>query len=474
MSGPTEICDLDAVETARQVRAGDLSPVEVAEAALARIDEVDPALNAFCHVDREGLLAAASDLAGRQAAGEELGLLAGVPMAVKDLIFVKGLPMAAGSHAYADFVPELDDVVVERARRAGALIVGKTNTAELGLAGNGVNPVSGATRNPWRTELTTGGSSAGSAAAVAARMSPLAVGSDAAGSVRVPAAFCGIYGLKATMGRVPQYPSCRDERLPGLSGFETGSHIGPLSRTVRDSALLLAAVSGPHPRDRHSLPAADLDWRDATEGDVRGLRVGFSPDFGFAQVDPRIAAVVRRAVEVFDRDLGCAVEEVTLPGPDFYEHFWAMLATETDLVGMRRLVERHGDAISPHIRGMLQAEWTVEQLTSAAMARKQVVRQMADIMDRYDLLLTPTTAVLPWAAEEHGPTDLRAWSPFVVPMNLTGQPAASVPAGLTDDDLPVGLMITGRRLEDDVVLRASAAFEAASPWLGRRPAGLAG
>ncbi|MFB7574838.1 amidase [Streptomyces sp. NPDC056165] len=470
MTTATTLTDLTATEIAAAVRAGELSPVEVAEAVIEAVDALNPTLNAFCILDHERLRAVARDLARRQAAGEELGLLAGVPLAVKDLIFVKDLPMVAGSHAFRDFQPGEDDVVVERARAADALIVGKTNTPELGFAGNGINPVFGATRNPWDTALTSGGSSAGSAVAVAARMSPLALGSDAAGSVRAPASFCGVYGLKASMGRIPLYPGCRVDTYPGLSSFESVEHIGPLSRTVQDSALLMAAVSGPHGRDRHSLPAADFDWLTATQGDIRGLRVAFSPDLGYAEVDPRVAAVVRRAVEVFELDLGCIVDEVVAPWPDPYDDFWAMLVAETDMEGMRRMVAEHPGQISPHIVGMLEAPWTVDQVTRSGMMRKRVVNGMADLMESYDLLLTPTIAVLPWPAEDHAPATPKDSSPFVLPMNLTGQPSASIPAGFTDEGLPVGLMISGRRLADDVVLRASAAFEAAAPWIGRRPA----
>lgn len=465
----TSLTALTATEIGAAVRAGDLSPVEVAEAVIEAVDSLNPSLNAFCILDHELFLAHARDLARRQAAGDRLGLLAGVPLAVKDLIFVKDLPMVAGSHAYRDFRPDEDDVVVERARAADALIIGKTNTPELGFAGNGTNPVFGATRNPWDTALTSGGSSAGSAAAVAAGLSPLALGSDAAGSIRTPASFCGVYGLKASMGRIPLYPGCRVDTYPGLSSFESMEHIGPLSRTVQDSALMMAAVSGPHLRDRHSLPEAGFDWLRAARGDIAGLRVAFSPDLGYAEVDPRVATVVRRAVDVFERDLGCVVDEVVAPWPDPREAFWGMLVAETDMVGMRRLVEQHPGRISPHIVGMLETEWTVDELATASMVRKQVVNAMADLMETYDLLLTPTVAVLPWPAEDHAPKSPRDPSPFVLPMNLTGQPAASIPAGFTADGLPVGLMISGRRLEDDLVLRASAAFEAASPWIGRRP-----
>jgi aspartyl-tRNA(Asn)/glutamyl-tRNA(Gln) amidotransferase subunit A len=397
-------------------------------------------------------------------------------MGVKDLIATKGIRTAMGSPAYEDFVPDEDDIVVERIKAADAVILGKTNVPEFGYSGVGHSPVAETTRNPWNTALTSGGSSAGSGAAVASGMGPVALGSDGGGSVRGPAAHCGLYGFKGSMGRVPLYPGCRDERYPGVSSWESLEHIGPLSRTVDDAALMMSVLAGPDPRDRHSLPAGDVDWLAATDGDISGLRVAFSADLGYVAVDPQVREITRRAADVFAKELGCIVEEADPGWEDPSDAFRALVVAETDLTGMRGLADTYGDRMSPHLVDMLRRPWTAEQITDAVMARKAVVNKMWRFMSRYDLLLTPTLAVPPFPVHMQGPEiiDGRAvaptsWSRFTSPINLTGQPAASIPAGWTSDGLPVGLQIIGRHLADATVLRASACFEKAAPWAGRWP-----
>ena len=307
---------MDAVSLAAAVRAKQLSPVEVVEAALERMERLEPTLHAFCTPTPELARAEAKRIEGEITAGREVGPLAGVPVGIKDLVCTKGIVTASGSAAYKDFVPDEDDVCVERLRAADAIILGKTNVPEFGYSGTGHNPVFETTRNPWNPELTPGGSSAGSAAGVAAGMMPFAIGSDGGGSIRLPAAHCGLYGMKASMGRVPLYPSCRDERYPGVSSWEGVEHIGPISRTVADSALMLSVIAGPDDRDRHSLPAADFDWQACASGGAEGfggLRVAFSEDLGYAAVDPEVRRIAREAAQVFANDLGCEVEEAA-PG----------------------------------------------------------------------------------------------------------------------------------------------------------------
>ena len=309
MATGNDICRMDAMTLARHIRAKELSPVEVVEAVLARMEKLEPSLHAFCTPTPDVAMETAKRIEQALMACNEVGPLAGVPVAIKDLVCTKGIRTASGSIAYKDFVPEEDDVVVERLRNADAVILGKTNVPEFGYSGVGHNPVFETTRNPWNTNLTPGGSSAGSGAAVAAGMGPFAIGSDGGGSVRIPAAHSGIYGIKASMGRVPLYPGARDERYPGVSSWEGLEHIGPMSRTVADSALMLSVIAGPDDRDRHSLPAANFDWIECLNGDLRGLKVAYSPDWGYAAVDPEVRRVVGEAVKVFERDLGCVVEE---------------------------------------------------------------------------------------------------------------------------------------------------------------------
>lgn len=476
LSTADDIGRIDAVTLAEQIRSKALSPVEVVDAALERMDRVESAIHAFCTPTPDLARSQAKRVERELLAGNEVGALAGVPVGVKDLICTKGVRTVSGSWAYADFVPDEDDVVVERLKDADAVIIGKTNVPEFGYSGVGHNPVFEATRNPWNTDLTSGGSSAGSGAAVAAGVCPFALGSDGGGSIRIPASFCGLYGIKASMGRVPLYPGTKDERYPGVSSWESLEHIGPLSRTVADSALMLSVIAGPDDRDRHSLPAADFDWMRALDGDIGGLRVAYSADWGYAAVDPRVREVVGAAVNVFANDLGCRVEEADPGWEDPYDAFWALVLNESDLRGMRRMADELGDRMSPHLREALSQDWTAQDLTDAVMARKAVCNAMWRFMRNYDLLLTPTLAVPPFEVGIQGPdridgreVDPVYWLSFTFPMNFTGQPAATVPAGQTKDGLPVGLQIIGRHLDDPLVLRASAAFEAAAPWKDRWP-----
>ena len=476
MSPGNDICRMDAVTLSSEIRAKKLSPVEVIEAVIARMDVLKPVLHAFCTPTPDLALETARRLEKALIAGEQVGPLAGVPVAIKDLVCTEGIPTVSGSIAYKDFVPDEDDVSVERLRNAGAIILGKTNVPEFGYSGVGHNPVFETTRNPWNTALTPGGSSAGSGAAVATGMGPFAIGSDGGGSIRIPAAHSGVYGIKGSMGRVPLYPCSRDERYPGVSSWEGIEHIGPLSRTVADSALMLSVIAGPDDRDRHSLPAADFDWTESLKGDLRELRVAYSPDWGYAAVDPEVRRVVGEAVRVFERDLGCVVEEAHPGWEDPYNAFWGLVALETDLEGMRRLVDTYPGQLSPHLVDFLMRPWTAEDLTNAVIARKAVVNKMWKFMRNYDLLLTPTLACPPFPVHMQGPEKIDGkmvepfqWLAFTFPLNMTGQPAASIPAGWTEDGLPVGLQIIGRHLDDPMVLRASAAFEAARPWRDQWP-----
>ncbi len=465
---------MDAVSLTALIRGRKLSPVEVVEAALARIDRLDPSLHAFCTLTPELARSEARRVEAEIMADRDPGLLAGIPVGHKDLLMTKGVRSTSGSLAYKDFVPDEDDVVVERMRAAGAVMLGKTNVPEFGYSPTGHNPLFETTRNPWNTALTSGGSSAGSAAAVASGMCPIATGSDGGGSVRIPASFCGLYGLKPSMGRIPLYPGARDERYPGVSGWESIEHIGPLTRTVADAALMMAATAGPDMRDRHSLPRADFGWMECLNGSVRGLRIAYSADWGYAAVEPEVRRVVAQAVGVFERDLGCLVEEANPGWEDPFLASFAIIFAESDLKGMREIARKY--RVSAHLANALAIPWTAEDFTNANMMRKSVVRKMAHFMARYDLLLTPTLAVPPFAIHMQGPEkiDGRYVQPaeflgFTFPINFTGQPAASVPAGFTADGLPVGLQIVGRHLDDPMVLRASAAFEAAAPWRDKWP-----
>jgi aspartyl-tRNA(Asn)/glutamyl-tRNA(Gln) amidotransferase subunit A len=477
-STDNEICRMDAVTLARNIRDRKLSALEATEAVLRRMDVLEPHIHAFCTPTPDVARQAAQAVDAKLAKGEAVGPLAGVPIGIKDLVATKGIKTVMGSALYKDFVPDEDDIVVERLKAAGAVIIGKTNVPEFGYSGVGHNPVFETTRNPWNLALTSGGSSAGSGASVASGVAPFAIGSDGGGSVRIPSAHCGLYGIKASMGRVPLYPGCRDERYPGVSSWETLEHIGPMSRTVADSALMLNVITGPDPRDRYSIPSADFDYLGAVQGDIKGLRIAYSEDWGYAAVDPEVRRVVSEAVAVFEKDLGCTVERAD-PGwsADAGATFWALVAADTDLAGMRRMIKGREHEISPHLLDLLMRPWSGEDFTNAHTQRKALCNKMWRFMANYDLLLTPTLAVPPFPVHMQGPEIIEGrmgrnadWLCFTFPANMTGQPAATIPAGFTKDGLPVGLQIIGRHLDDRTVLKASGAFERARPWAHKWPA----
>ncbi|MBN9508956.1 MAG: amidase [Alphaproteobacteria bacterium] len=480
MTVDNEICRMDALTLAAKIRNKELSAIEVTDAVLRRMEVLEPHIHAFCTPTPEVARAAAKAVDAKIAAGEDTGTVGGVPVGIKDLVSTKGILTVMGSPLYRDFIPDEDDIVVERLKEAGAIIIGKTNVPEFGYSGVGHNPVFPTTRNPWNLALTPGGSSAGSGASVASGVAPFAIGSDGGGSIRIPAAHSGLYGFKASMGRVPLYPGCRDERYPGASGWESLEHVGPMSRTVADAALMLNVITGPDPRDRYSIPAADYNYIDATKGGIKGLRIAYSEDWGYAAVDPEVRRVVREAVAVFERDLGCAVEKADPGWEDPSGIFWALVVADTDLTGLRRMMKGHEREMSPHLVDLLQRPWTAEQFTDARIGRQKICNIMWRFMAKYDLLLTPTLAVPPFPINVQGPEVIEGrmrhwadWLCFTFIGNMTGQPAASIPAGLTNDGLPIGLQIIGRHLDDRTVLRASGAFEAARPWAHKWPSLLA-
>lgn len=455
---------------ARLVRDGELSAREVIEQAFGRITTSDPAIRAFCTLSPTALDEA--DAIDRQRArGEPLGPLAGVPVAVKDLIPTQGLRTTFGSPLYASHVPDEDEVAVQRLRAAGAIVVGKTNTAEFGYGATGHNPLFPTTRNPWNTRLTPGGSSAGSAAAVAAGMVAVALGSDGGGSVRIPAALTGTVGMKASFGRVPLYPGCRDPDEPGASGWESLEHIGPITRCVEDAALLLSVMAGPASRDRHSLPLEPLDWLALDNGVSGAASIAFTADMGHATVDPEVAAIAERAAQDLAQALGLNLREAHPGIGDTTQAFEALVAMDTDRAGLRRVARAHAYTFRGQLGQLLARDWTADQFTDAIMQRKRIVNALSLFMAAHDFLLTPTTAAAAFEIDSDGPAQIAgvpvapsAWAPFSAFANLSGQPAVSVPAGFTRDGLPVGLQIVGRHQDDLGVLRLARAFERLRPW----------
>ncbi|HET7671388.1 MAG TPA: amidase [Burkholderiales bacterium] len=453
----TDLCTLSAAELLDAYRKHDISPVEVTRAVLARIEKLNPALNAFNLISKEAEKdARASEK--RWMSGQPQGLLDGVPVSIKDIILTKGWPTLRGSKTVDPKGPWNDDApATARLREHGAVLVGKTTTPEFGWKGVTDSPLTGITRNPWNAAKTPGGSSGGAAAAVAAGMGPLAVGTDGGGSIRIPCSFTGLFGLKPSFGRVPAWP---------LSPFGTVAHVGPMTRTVTDAALMLNVLSLPDARDWHALPFDTRDWRSQLDQGVTDLRIAYSPDLGYAQVDAEVAEIVRKAVAVFT-DLGAKVEEKS-PGfenPEgiFRTHWFSGAAF---LLGS--LPAEKKKLIDP---GLLEvanegAKIGAAEIMAAQMKRGALGTHMNLFHRDYDLLVTPTLAVAAFDAGTEFPPGKKRWidwTPFTFPFNLTQQPAASIPCGVTKAGLPVGLHIVGPRYNDALVLRAARAFETARP-----------
>ena len=465
-----ELCFMSAIELAAAIRDRKVSPVEVIDSVYVRIHAINPKINAFCTLTEEKARRAAREAEAAVMRGGRLGLLFGVPVSIKDLLLTQGVRTMFGSCIRENYIPEEDAPSVAKLVAAGAIMIGKTTTPEHGFKGVTDSPLTGVSVNPWDLGKTCGGSSGGAGAAVASGLGPLAVGTDAAGSIRIPCSFNGIFGLKPSFGRVAAYP-------PSPVPFIV--HVGPMTRTVRDAALMLTAVAGPDERDLQSLPADGADYLAACEGGIHGLRVAWSGTLGYAKVEPEVASLTATAARVFETDLGCNVEAAD-PGFDSPWDFFSVLWITSCYLRLRGFLPEWKDRMDP---GLVALVKQYEHLGAAdyaeALLKRTVLWETArKFFDRYDLLLTPTVPVAPFALRNIAPDTISAdrgllpfgdWIPFTYPWNLTGQPAATIPCGFTCDGLPVGLQIVGRRFADATVLRAAAAFEQARPWTEKRP-----
>ncbi|MFF4045069.1 amidase [Streptomyces chartreusis] len=452
----TDLTALTAVQLLDGYRKGDFSPLDATRATLERAERIQPEVNAFVRLTADEALARADESAERWRRGEPAGLLDGVPVTVKDILLLRGSPTLRGSKTVADkgHWPE-DAPSVARLRAHGAVFLGKTTTPEFGWKGVTDSPLSGVTRNPVDPTRTAGGSSGGAAAAVALGAGPLALGTDGGGSVRIPAAFCGIFALKPTYGRVPLYPA---------SAFGTLAHVGPMTRDAADAALLLDVIGAPDSRDWSALPPAPGPFAAALSGGVRGLRVAYSPSLGGqVAVRPAVAAAVRRAVERL-AGLGAYVAETDPDFTDPVDAFHTLWFT-----GAARVTQHLG----PHQRELLDpglreicgvgARMSALDYLAAVDVRMELGRRMGRFHDSYDLLLTPTLPITAFEAGAEVPKGSghrrwTGWTPFTYPFNLTQQPAATVPVGTDGDGLPVGLQIVAARHRDELVLRAAHAL----------------
>ncbi|MEJ2724903.1 MAG: amidase [Deltaproteobacteria bacterium] len=458
-----------AVELVRLIKSKQLTPLELITETLKRIDAVNPEINAFVAVRREAALNEAKEMTERLASGDGLGPLGGIPIGVKDLEDVEGMVTSFGSVPYKHNVAERDSTQVARLRRAGAIVLGKTNTPEFGFTGFTKNLLFGVTVNPWNKERTPGGSSGGSAAAVTAGMVPMATGSDAGGSIRIPASYSGCFGLKTSFGRIPLGPS------PFLQIFHFMS-LGPLTRTVRDAALYLDCVAGYHPCDPASLPSPNLSYATCLEDMPQRLRVAFSPTLGFAKVQKDVLDQAEKAAACFE-EMGHQVELWDGAFPDVADA-WSKLM-DCELYGMlhKSLDQNREKMGRTMVKSLDEVQaFSLKDLVEAQNLRTRLNRILWKMFETYDLLLTPTMPTEAFGAKGPPPSEIDGhpipllWAvAFTYPFNLSGHPAASAPAGFTGSGLPAGLQIIGPHHREDLVLQAAYAYEQARPWAGRWP-----
>jgi aspartyl-tRNA(Asn)/glutamyl-tRNA(Gln) amidotransferase subunit A len=444
--------------------------LQITEAIIERIEKFNDKINAYCtptfDIARE--IAKQADKAVKQ--GKDLPPLHGIPTSIKDLVLTKGIRTTFGCVLYESNVPEVDEVVIERLKNAGMVLLGKTNTPAFGHQAVTDNPIFGKTRNPWNIERTSGGSSGGAGASVASGMGPLALGSDGGGSIRIPSSFCGVYGLKPSYGRIPHYPSA-GIKWTGLD------HYGPIVRYVKDAALMLDVMAGPFAGDRHSLPKTNITYFDIVDIKPKNLKIGYSFDLGFIKaVDPEVEKAVMGSVQKFD-EFGWQQEKIKMklkrPEMTFNTLVTAGLAHD-----LEAYLEEWQEKMSPNLVRMVQAGLTYSavDLERAMYQRKLIHEEIFKQFQKYDVLITPSTAVYPFELGKMFPSKIAgkraspvAWMSFTFPFNLTGNPAASIPCGWSSEGTPIGMQIVGKQFDEETVLQVSKTFEELQPWQEKKP-----
>ncbi|QCF26915.1 amidase [Hydrocarboniclastica marina] len=451
----------------RSIAKGELSPVTAMKQTLARLAVTEPRLNAFSAMDPDLAMDQARSVERQLASDGPSGPLAGLPVSVKDVLPVAGLPLRFGSRTTADERMHEDAVLVQRLRGAGACIVGKTTTSEYGAKAVGDCPLTGITRNPWNLERTPGGSSAGAGASVAAGVTAVAIGTDGAGSVRIPAALNSLFGIKPQFGRIPFYP---------LAAADNLVHPGIISRTVRDAAFILENLAGFDRHDPNSLRQPVPALVSACDQPLKGMRVAWSPTLGYARPDPEVLALCERAIASFGA-LGVKATTVRKVMADPVD-IWALEFYGALAKALRKPLREMPEMLDPSLLPML--EWAVSRSAAdyqrSLGRRKHLRERMRSFFRDFDLLLTPTLPVAAFEVGQDQPpgwanTNPMAWVSYTYPFNLTGQPAASIPCGFTGEGLPVGLQLVARDHDEPTLFRAAAAFEAAQPWSDILPAG---
>jgi len=469
-----DICWLSACDIADLIKRQEKTAVEITEIFIERIEKINSKVNAYCTTtfDLAREMAISADDAIKK--GDKVGILNGVPTSIKDLMQTKGIRTTYGSKLYEDFIPEQDDVVVERLKEAGSVILGKTNTPEFGHIALTNNKIFGETKNPWNLETNSGGSSGGAAAAAASGISPLALGSDGGGSIRIPSGCCGVFGLKPTHGRIPSYPRI------GIA-FKTMDHYGPIVRNVKDAALMLNVMKGPHPADNLSFPDDDIDYVKILEDKPKKIKIGYSMSLGFCKaLHEEIKENVINNIQKFEQfDWEIEEAKIKIRNPE--------LAFKT-LVGvgyaydLQKAFNARSEDLSPDLNATIRfgLDTSSMNIGKAKEKRKYVYNIMHEYFKNYDILITPT---LPHPAFKPGwletgttfpsigkkSLNIASWMAFTYPFNMTGLPAASIPSGWTSDGLPIGMQIIGKRYDEKTVLQVSKAFEEIQPWQDKKP-----
>ena len=469
-----DICYMSAFEMREKIKTQEISSTEITETIIERIKKINPIINAYCTptFDLARKTAEKADEAVKRS--ETLGLLHGIPTSIKDLMQTKGIRTTFGSKLYEEFIPEQDDIAVQRLIKAGSVILGKTNTPEFGSIALTNNKLFGETKTPWDIERNSGGSSGGAASSVASGIGPLALGSDGGGSIRVPSSCCGVYGLKPTFGRIPSYPRI------GIA-FYSMDHYGPIVRYVKDAALMLNAMKGHHPADNNSFPDDNIDYVKILEDRPKKLKIGYSMTLGFGKaLEEEVRENVLTGIQKFEQ-FDWEVEEANLKMRNPESSFKTEVSIGYAYDLQKDFKSRHED-LSPDLIGSIRLglDNSAMNVGKAREQRKRVYEEMYQYFKNYDILITPT---LPCPAIKPGwletgttfPTigekslSIMSWMTYTYPFNMTGLPAASIPSGWTTSNLPIGMQIVGKRYDERTVLQVSKAFEEVSPWQDKRP-----
>ena len=462
-----------ATKIGELIKSKELSPVEITKLYLERIEKLDSNLNSYLTVTADIALSAAQKAETEVMGGGELGALHGIPISIKDLQMTKGVRTTGGSLAYKDRIPEADCAVVERVLKAGAIMLGKTNSPEFGLLGANENRLGDPCRNPWNVDRTSGGSSGGAGASIVAGLTSLATGGDGGGSIRIPASFNGIYGIKPTQGRVSSFSGALTSPLANYL-----SQQGPLTRTVKDSALLLQVLAGYDSRDPGSLRAPVPNFLDSATREISGLKIGWSPDYGYASVDSEVLSITESAANVFT-ELGCTVIESNLKLEGAFDTWFTLFAAGA-FATQGHLLDDEKDPLTWYARYAIEhgSKTTGADYVKAVGERDRMIQLFEDEFEKFDIILSPTMAVTAFptdaypetiGGEEPYPNPEWGFLPFTHPINTIGYTAASVPCGFDTDGMPVGLHVLGKHGDEETVLAVSAAFEEAKPWIQHRP-----